>query len=141
MECNAGADARLVQPPLCMVLLTCCRQYPDRLRSLCSEPGISLLRCLLAVDEPDAPDTVSEAVAGSEFLALLIGEVCGCGRRFMQLYCTLGDSDEGTLHEAATAALTPEQTRLLSAVADAVELTQGVASAATHPAVRQLHQV
>ena len=127
----AGADGRLLHPPLCMVLHTCCRQQPERLAALCGESGLQLVRQLL-VASADLLCSSREAADGkAEWLVLLLGEACACARRFAVLVCALREQEGSVPHAAAS-----EQGLLLHAVADAIEISQGVSPEEGHPAVR-----
>ena len=134
---QTGAD---VHSALCMVLHVCCRQQPERLVTMCSGPGTKLIAHLLCSSEETLCATRHEpqSTSAAEWLLFLLGEVCACGQRFMQLYTSLGDEPAGA---SSCSASGPRQALLLHAAAGAAEIRESASRSADEeqqPAVRFL---
>jgi len=110
-----------------MLLFTCSRHQPCRSKALCEEEGAQLIYLLLssAASDVDPPDD------RSEWLVLLLGELASSARAVKAL-----------LHsETLERSYSREQVALVHAVADAIELRQGVKNATERSAVRCLRFV
>jgi hypothetical protein len=139
----------VVHPPLCMVLLTCCRHDPAVLLSSSSgeQSGVCLIRHLLraacAACESSNESTHGPR-SGAEWLPLLLGEVAGSGHSLQLVFCALGSSKDsdgsgaGDGSQRGTLSVrTAEQAFLLHVMADAVELRYGSATVEDHTMVRR----
>jgi hypothetical protein len=147
--CSPGADAQLVQSPLCMVLFTCCRKQPERLAALTgTQPGVSIVSRLLAgggeVFTRNSKEPRPESTGNADWLPLLIGEVCSSGHGFVTLHRALGGESAAVAGAAAAVTErgvadgegTAEQGLLLHVLAEAIELRHYAAPEESTPVVR-----